>query len=550
MNTSTQKQEMHIHADVAHNVHVIVGKPMSDGRIQISTDRTFKNTATRLMTQSIAEFLAGSEHSYNRKGGRPNFISFGTMGIIKQPNLTDITPDETEPNPDDPEGPPIIVKEGNWREYLEEHFTDIVFDNPEDRTRPWYESTSLALTDTCGTPDTDTEGYNKHFWHTAWGWGSETSHGTGDPPVYQGELCTEYGNPFNDKQIVRPPILRADVETDCPQDLEYGKDGYCSTVIFYGYASVKWVNDLLEPSKGIETVDPDTGTSTQKSMPVGPQLSRMAISEFGLYEKSNEDPHGMYTLFAGFRVPTIEDIVYVSKDEVILVEWRVTIRALMPNEAVYATDNEHRRVSGVAVNAFVQDKTDEDPNYYVQMSGTVLGEAGVSQAILWSIPEEYEPASAIDEITGLLTITPEENHEVIYVTGKASANTEAYSTAAIITGLIKNYVYGISITSEIEDQLHINFTARVLSKGTVDTGVTWYWESADPEHPDLDPDTKITVNPYKVAKLEISPTEQARQILITAKTIADPENVFSAAAVVRIGQSEGYYMISDFTILT
>ena len=83
--------DIHENARLTHNVHVVVGKPRPDGSIEVSTDRRYKNTATRLMTQSLAEFLAGSEHSYNRKHGRPNFISFGTMGIERQPENSEDT---------------------------------------------------------------------------------------------------------------------------------------------------------------------------------------------------------------------------------------------------------------------------------------------------------------------------------------------------------------------------------------------------------------------------------------------------------------------------
>lgn len=522
------KQEMHVNADITHNVHVIVGKPLPDGKLQVSTDRLFKNTATRLMTQSIAEFLAGSEHSYNRQHGRPNYMSFGTMGIKKQPNLVTIT-------------------EENRDTYLEEHFTDRVFENPEDRTRPWYESTSLALTDTCGASDVDSEGYNKHFWDTRYCWGSPTQHGLNDPPVYQGELCTEYDNPYNDYQIVRSPILRADVATDCPQDLEYGKDGYASTVIFYGYASVKWVNDLLEPVEWIEETDPDTGKKSKRAIPFGPQLSRMAISEFGLYEKTNKDPHGMYTLFAGFRVPEIKDIVYVSKDEVVLVEWRVTVRALMPNEVVSATDNTGKRIMGISLDAHVQSKIPGDPNSYVQMSGTVLGDPGVSQSITWEVTQEHDPSTTIDA-NGLLTVTPSETHDAIYVTGSSTINPDVNATVAMLTGLLTDYVYGLAISTDIVDQFNINFTGQVLYKGTVNTTVDWTIESADQGVP-LNPGTTISKDAYGTAHLVISQQEEVRKIKVIAKSNHN-NNIVSAAAVIRIGQTEGAYVISDFTILT
>ena len=513
MNKSSEKQEMHINADITHNVHVIVGKPMPNGKLRVSTDRLFKNTATRLMTQSIAEYLAGSESSYNRQAGRPNFISFGTMGIKKQPNL-------------------VTIDNTNKATYLEEHFTDIVFKNPEERTRPWYESTSLALTDTCNPTVQNSNDLNPHFWDMRYGWGTKTNHGLSDSPVFQGELCTEYGNDLDRNatlKVVRSPILRAEATSVCPQDLDYGKDGYCSTVIFFGYASVKWVNDLLEP-------------------PVGPQLQRMAISEFGLYEKSNKDPHGMYTLFAGFRVPEIKDIVYVSKDEVILVEWRVTIRAMMPNEAVYATDNDRRMITGISLDAHVQAKQQGDTNAYVQMSGTVLGDAGVDQSIEWSLGEGHDAGTTITS-DGLLTVPQTESHEAVYVTGTSAVAQDIHATVAILTGVLTDYVYGIGISTEIVDQFTVKFTGTVLYKGTVNRTIDWTIESADEDVPDLDPDTKINLDAYGKATLTIAQAEQARKIKVNA-TSNQNNDIVTTSAVIRVGQTEGPYVISDFTILT
>ena len=296
----------HIQANLEHNVHVIVGKPRPDGTLEIKEDRRFKNTATRLMTESICEYLAGDENSYNRGHGRPNFIGFGTMGIRKQGNLS--------------------------RPEVEPQFEDT---NPpaQNRTRPWFESTSLALTDTCGAGIT-VDGINPHFWNPQYGWGTAAKP---NEPVFEGELCTAM-QPADAatwqqngwEPIQRVPILRADVMSDCPQDMNYGIDGYSSSVIFYGYASVLWVNNLLNPKQKNQSAQ----ESDSQTKPVGPQLDRMAISESGLYEKNNTDPHGLHTLLAGFRVPTVDDIVYVSKNEVILVEWRVTVRALMPYESV------------------------------------------------------------------------------------------------------------------------------------------------------------------------------------------------------------------------
>ena len=80
-------QKPHLSAEVVHNVHVIVGKPLPNGKLEVKTNKRYKNTATRLMTESICQYLAGSEDSYNRKHGRPNFMGFGTMGIAEQPDV-------------------------------------------------------------------------------------------------------------------------------------------------------------------------------------------------------------------------------------------------------------------------------------------------------------------------------------------------------------------------------------------------------------------------------------------------------------------------------
>lgn len=461
MNKSTQKQEMHVNADLTHNVHVIVAKRMPNGKLKVSTDRMFKNTATRLMTQSIAEFLAGSEHSYNRKSGRPNFISFGTMGIKRQPDLHTI--EDTE---DDKEF------------YLEEHFTDVTVD-PEDRTRPWYESTSLALTDTCGASVTDEDEHNIHFWNLELGW-NNLAPGAEEDETFQGELCTEY-SVDTDKSIIherhdedeeeedkpepviikRPAILRADVSTDCPQDLDYGNDGYCSTVVFYGYASAKWVNDLLEPQFN--------------GQPVGTQLHRMAISEFGLYEKSNEDPHGMYTLFAGFRVPEIKDIVYVSKDEVVLVEWRVTIRALMPYESVAWSDDIEAQPKGINLKAVLLGE-DAQHDKHIELLATVIPkdvEHPVSNNVVWTlytladnqrvvresgiIPDPLVPGKAE------LIVDKDESEPVLYVEAQSDVDHSIYVTAAILTGLLTDYIIGIQISADAdpEDVNKIQFSAEV-----------------------------------------------------------------------------------------
>ncbi len=304
------------------NVHVIVGKPQADGTITVRTDRRFKNTATRLMTESICNYLAGAENTYKRGHGRPNYMGIGTMGITKQPT------------------------DANAQAEVADNFADTIYVEGE-TTRPWFESTSLALTTVCGPVNTDTDGTNLHFWDPSMAWGKDGF--TGEPsvePIFQGELCTNLkqgvdgseGNRRVYDDIERIPILRADVLSDCLADWDYGVGGYSSQVIFYAYASVEWVHNLLKPVYKEIVKDPTTGEETTVVHEVGPQLEKMAISEFGLYEKNNTDPHGLETMLAGFRVPSADDLVYVTDGDVILIEWRVTVRAIMPDESVQSID--------------------------------------------------------------------------------------------------------------------------------------------------------------------------------------------------------------------
>lgn len=288
-------------SNIALNVRVVVAKPGKNGIESIKSETRFKNTATRLMTDSICAYLTGAENSYKRGKGRPNYMGFGTMGIARQNNLKAAT--------------------------TVDNFAD-KFPDVGERTRPWFESTSLALTTVTGPVNADKDGVSTHFWNPEWGWGKDAFNNKKVlDPIFQGELCTCMKPGEEDtwrkngwEEIERIPILRADVLSDCPGDIDYGMDGYNSQAIFYGYASVEWVRKLLHPTNG-------------------PQLDEMAISEFGLYEKNNTDPHGLETMLAGFRVPTPEDIVYVQDGEVILVEWRVSVRAIMPYEIV-GTDHE------------------------------------------------------------------------------------------------------------------------------------------------------------------------------------------------------------------
>lgn len=501
----------HIQAKLEHNVHIIIGKPRPDNTIEVRDDRRFKNTATRLMTESICEYLAGDENSYNRGHGRPNFMSFGTVGIRKQGNL------------DAP--------------MLEPRFEDA---NPpaQDRTRPWFESTSLALTDTGGQAVTE-DGVNPHFWNPKYGWGTKAEP---TEPCFEGELCTAMqpseAQEWHDNGweiIERIPILRADVASDCPQDLDYGMDGYSSSVIFYGYASVLWVNRLLNPkqkNKEAQGIDPTT-------VPVGPQLDRIAISEFGLYEKNNTDPHGLHTLLAGFRVPSADDIVYVSKNEVILVEWRITVRALMPYEGVRVVTEP--APTGIAVLATYLGETATRAKE-VQVTGVVKGDPGVRQDIIWTLDNADEAAAGTYlSSSGLLTVDKDEKLDVLYVSGASIVDPSITSRTAILTGLLKNFVTGITLTTESITSFDIQFRATVLGRGTFSQNVTWKFGDQKPDK------STTTISDTGLLHMDFEETADKFQIVATSMEDAD---VFSVAAVVRIDKTAGTYVISDFTILT
>ena len=400
-------------AEAVLNVRVVVGKPQPDGSIKVSTDKRFKNTATRLMTESICNYLAGAENTYKRGHGRPNYMGIGTMGITKQPTNAN-APAEVADNFED-------------KDYVE-----------GETTRPWFESTSLALTTVCGPVNTDEEGNNLHFWDPAMGWGKDGFTGEpSDEPIFQGELCTNLkhyadegaeGEPVYD-DIERIPILRADVLSDCPADWDYGVDGYSSQVIFYAYASVGWVHKLLKPTYKEIVEDPNTHEKTVVTHEVGPQLEKMAVSEFGLYEKNNTDPHGLETMLAGFRVPTVDDIVYVTDGEVILIEWRVSVRAVMPNERVGSADE----VGGFGIS--IRNEI-LDPYYirYIATAGDTgerIGEIG------WMVTGNESSGTTIDT-NGLLTIDEHETASRLVITAFLPYNTNISTSTIINISLIAN----------------------------------------------------------------------------------------------------------------
>lgn len=510
-------------AEAVLNVRVVVGKPQPDGSIRVSTDRRFKNTATRLMTESICNYIAGAENTYKRGHGRPNYMGIGTMGITKQP--TDV----------------------NAEAEVADNFEDTTYIEGE-TTRPWFESTSLALTTVCGPVNTDTDSDNLHFWDPAMAWGKDGF--TGNPstePIFQGELCTNLKHSVNAngenqrvyEDVERIPILRADVLSDCPADWDYGVDGYSSQVIFYAYASVEWVHRLLKPIYKEIVKDPITGEETTVAHEVGPQLDKMAISEFGLYEKNNTDPHGLETLLAGFRVPSADDLVYVTDGEVMLIEWRVTTRAVMPNEGVRIVGEP--APTGVAVVATYVGET-QYGSKEVQLAGIVRGDPGVRQGIIWTLDnkDEVQPGTHL-ATNGLLTVDKNEKVGVLYVSGASVVDPFVTSRTAILTGLLKNFVTGITLSTEPISGSDIQFRATVLGKGTFSQNVTWRFGDSRP----VKEGTVIDSS----GMLHIDSEETADEFQIVATSVED-ENVMTVGVIVRIDYLEGTYIISDLTIQT
>lgn len=266
----------------------------------------FKNTATRRMTQGIAMFLAGDAATYEDRGllgtpasgkgrWRPNFVSFGTTGIDQQPTT--------------PQGiATVLDKEAFENKHPE----------PGQRTRPWFTSTAL------GSTVSSTGVKQDNFWNPELGWGTDPANP--DKACFQGELVTVTNKQDEDewiekgyKTIRRHQMLRADVTTDNSRERQVGQEGWSTDCVLYAYASVLWLDQFFNP-------------------PNGPSVPRIAISEVGLYEMDSDTDEGRHSLMAGFRVPTVDDIIYVDPGYVVLVEWRITVRALMPCESVVEND--------------------------------------------------------------------------------------------------------------------------------------------------------------------------------------------------------------------
>ena len=471
------KRNPHVHAKIESNVKVTI----VEGK-RIVQQKLFKNTATRLLTQGICNYLTGADSSYIRGVGRPNYMSLGTMGITRQGNTDacEFEPQFSELRPE-----------------------------PKDRTRPWFESTSLALTDVCGTKIIDDEGRNPYFWNPEYGWGTPD---TPDERRFEGELCSAI-EPGTEQEwleqgwepLSRLPILRADVVSDNASDRDFGIDGYSSAVIFYSYASPKWVNKLLTPQK--HTYDPMTMTDIVT--PVGPQLERVAISEFGLYERSNFEPDGLHTMLAGFRVPTEEDVMYLSHNQAMILEWRISVRAIMPNEEVRAFLKPIPQ--GIALSGkSVDERT-------LQFRGIVRGDDGVSQDVNWSVSHQTPGSDTSISDDGLLTVAQNDRSDWLYITATSAEDAEVSTTAVLFRGALTDIVTSVIVTSELLQNGTIQNIATVTGSGTYSTDVTWSLEGALSEQTTLS-DTGL---------LTIGSDESAECLKVTATSVED-ENLFSS----------------------
>lgn len=438
---------MHAHARLDLNVQVMVQNSITGKIVQ---SNRFKNTATRLLTDSLCKYLMQTNPTGSIGAGKPNYIGLGTMGILQQGN--------------------------NESPITEPQFSD-TNPNPFERTRPWFESTSLGLTNLCGNNDASDFDY-RHFWNPEYGWGTPDNP---DVPCFQGELCTAN----SDYIIRRLPILRSDIYTTPPDRLDYGLDGCSSGVVFYTYASVEWVRQFLNP-------------------PNGPTLDRIAISEFGLYEKNNTDPGGLYTLLAGFRVPTESDIVYLSKDDVLVISWRVTVRALMPFEEVQEATV--MRPYGISISGNILSTTT------VQFQGTVRSESPINSELEWSVTNQEHTDTYITN-QGLLHISEGEQSTVLYVRCSLTSYPDIYTDVNVFTGLLHDQITGVLLSYESVSETELQYSATVIGRGDFSQQVTWSVAG------NSSPDTQID----QTGLLQIDPNESGQFLEITATSVQDTQ---------------------------
>lgn len=484
------------------NVHIqVVSK---EGVVK--SDQHFKNTATKHMTDGIALFLAGDGSVEHRGAWRPNFISFGTTGILKQPTSD------------------------NELAVVEESFED---KNPPEgeRTRPWFFSTWLG--ERC-PPYQHWKNHETQIperdgtWSAEYGW--SVGHLLPEDHTFQGELVSWFADddvPEDVELIRRHPILRSEVTLDFPAARDTSIEGYATDCIFYGYSSVRWCNQFFKPA-------------------VGPEVPRLAISEVGLFERDSFPSAGLKTMMAGFRVPSADDIIYVSPDEVMLVEWRVTIRAVMPYEGVAFVDG----VAPLGVNLTAT--VDESSRNAIKLLADVIPVAQVEQTVSWNLSgnDPAYPGTRLiitSDNTATLEIQEGDPTSVLYVDATARQYPNIHSRIAVVTSTVTDTVtaIAISLANSSESTGDYTFNATVLGKGTYNQTVSWTLTGNDSS------DTTINVDPSdsKICMLHIDDNETSRQMVLSAKSVVD-ESIQSVAVVLHIDKTSGSYVISDFSILT
>lgn len=468
-----------------------------DEKGKVVSKHRFKNTATKRLTEGIAMFLAGDSSTELKGRWRPNFIAFATTGIDRQPTAT------------------------NPNAYVEDPDKFASLTLPEgERTRPGFYSTCLGER---------TDG----FWKPEYGWGTAENPNV---PCFQGELSTEIDLANSNlestaaNQIIhRQLLLRADVTEDATYFRDFGTNGYGSDCIFYSYSSVLWSNQFFTPEHG-------------------PSVPRIAISEFGLYEGDCDNEVGRYSLMAGFRVPTVNDIIYLEPGYVTLVEWRVTIRSLMPYEGV--RNITQAAPIGVSVMADLINGGSAGQPKRVQLTGLVFGEAGVNTEVSFTILDEVSSGTYLtldpNNHRALLTISEDEPLPFIRISVNSAVDPNIRSTVGVVTGLITDLVTGITTRwagTDADD--NILFEWEVLGIGSYSQEIIWGLSGNTSSGTFIE-----TVGDKGV--LHVDPDEESKSLVITA-TSTERHEIYTIAAMVTIGDNPALtstYVISDFTIET
>lgn len=460
------------HSPIELNVTVTV---LDENRKLVKRSK-FKNTATQRMTEGIAMFLAGDSATEHRGKWRPNFVSFATTGITKQPF------------------------NGNPAEFVD-NFED---KNPEpgQRSRPWFYSKSLGE---------KLDG----FWNPEYCWGTKENP---DEPVFQGELVTAVETEY---PIRRHPLLRADVTADSSYLRDFGIEGYSSDCILYAYSSVLWNQQFFNTPEGT------------------PKIDRMAISEVGLYEMDSDTRDGQRSLMAGFRVPTVNDVIYVEPGYVVLVEWRITIRALMPYEGVHVAEG----IAPTGIAMYIDNNNTNLDEGKVQFVAVVRGPEGVSQKVQWLLEGAKQEGTALDE-NGLLTIDPTETSNAIYIKAISTVDPNINATSAVLqgkgSGINSADSASIAVSIESISELSIKLHADVVTTGNYSDKV--HWSLCDSEHPG----THIDENTGEIT----FDYEETSDKFTVQVTLDDDDRIFAQSAIVRIDKTKGDYVISDFSIMT